>query len=49
MLVIALAFRVGGVGPVYSECGADPGALDLIWRLGDLAADGGDIRDILFG
>jgi hypothetical protein len=49
MLVVAMAFRASGIGPVYSECRADPGALDLIWKLGDIAAGGGDIRDYLFG
>jgi cytosine/adenosine deaminase-related metal-dependent hydrolase len=49
MLVVAMAFRASGVGSAYSECRADPGALDLISKLGDVAAAGGDIRDYLFG
>jgi cytosine/adenosine deaminase-related metal-dependent hydrolase len=49
VLVVAMAFRASGIGPMYSECRADPGALDLIWNLGEVAAAGGDIRDHLFG
>lgn len=49
MLVVAMAFRASGLGPTCSECRADPGALDLIWKLGDIAAGGGDIRGYLFG
>jgi hypothetical protein len=49
LLVVAMAFRANGIGPMYSECRTDPGALDLIWKLGDIAAGGGDIRECLFG
>jgi hypothetical protein len=49
MLVIAMAFRNGGVSPLCSECRPDVSLLDFVWRLGDVAATGGDIRDCLFG
>jgi hypothetical protein len=49
MLVIAMAFRNGGVGPQCSECRPDVSLMDFIWRLGEVAASGCDIRDFLFG
>ena len=49
MLVIAMAFQNGGVGPQCSECCPDVSLMDFIWRLGEVAASGGDIRDFLFG
>ena len=49
MLVIAMALRHGGVGPLSSECPLDPAVLDFIWRLGDVAGSGGDVREFLFG
>jgi hypothetical protein len=49
MLVIAMAFRDGGVGAMCSESPLDLPLLDFIWRLGDVAASGGDIRALIFG
>jgi hypothetical protein len=49
MLAMALSFRAGGVGRVYSGCLPDLQVLDFVWRLGEVAAAGGDIRDHLFG
>lgn len=49
LLRVAMAFRAEGIGPLYSECRPDPALLDFVWRLGDLAAGGGDPRDLLFG
>jgi hypothetical protein len=46
---VAMAFRAGGVGPLYSECSPDPALLDFIWRVGKTAEDGGDLRRLLFG
>jgi hypothetical protein len=44
-----MAIRASGVGPVHSECCADPDLLDFVWRLGAHAAAGGDPRELLFG
>jgi hypothetical protein len=49
MLVIATAFRTSAIGPMSSECGPDLRLLDFIWRLGEVAASGGDVRDFLLG
>jgi hypothetical protein len=49
MLAIAIAFRSGGVGPLYAECCPDPALLDFVWTLGEHAAAGGEPRDLLFG
>jgi hypothetical protein len=49
LLYVAMALRTGGVGPLSSECCADPAMLDYIWRLGEHAQAGGDPRDLLFG
>jgi len=49
MRAMALAFRTSGLGPVYPGCTPDLGAVDFIWRLGEVAAAGGDIRDLLLG
>lgn len=49
LLHVAIALRAGGIGPLSSECGADPAILDFIWKLGDHAQTGGDARDLLFG
>lgn len=46
---IALAFRTTGLGPVYAGCTPDLGVRDFIWRAGDVAAAGGDVRDLLLG
>lgn len=49
LLVIAMAFREDGVGRLSSECGLELPVLDFIWRLGEVAASGGNIREFLFG
>jgi hypothetical protein len=49
MLGVAMAFRSGGIGPLYTECAPDPTLLDFVWSLGEHAAAGGDLRDLLFG
>ena len=49
MHAMALAFRASGLGPVYPGCTPDLGVIDFIWRLGEVAAAGGDIRDLLLG
>jgi hypothetical protein len=49
LLQTALALRTGTVGPLCSECHPDLAVLDFLWQLGDLAAAGGDPRDLLFG
>ena len=46
---IALAFRTTGLGPGYAGCTPDLGVRDFIWRAGDVAAAGGDVRDLLLG
>ncbi|MGH3083865.1 MAG: hypothetical protein ACRDNP_07340 [Gaiellaceae bacterium] len=37
------------MGPLYSECCPDPALLDFAWELGEVAAAGGDVRELLFG
>jgi hypothetical protein len=49
LLYVAMVLRRGGVGPLSSECCADPATLDFIWKLGEHAQAGGDPRDLLFG
>jgi hypothetical protein len=49
MLAMAMSFRAEGVGRIYAGCRPDPAVLDFIWRLGEVAAAGGDIRDEIFG
>lgn len=49
LLQIAIALRSGGWGYLSSECAPDPDLLGFVWRLGDLAAAGGDPRELLFG
>jgi hypothetical protein len=49
LLDVAMALRAGGVGPLSSECCADPAILDFIWTVGEYAQAGGDPRDLLFG
>jgi hypothetical protein len=46
---VATALRAGGVGPISSECWADPAILDFIWKVGEHAQAGGDPRELLFG
>ena len=49
LLAIATAVRAGAVGPLSSECCPDTALLDFLWQLGELAAAGGNPRDLLFG
>ena len=49
LLVVAMAFRHGGVGPCCSEAAPDLALLDFVWQVGEIAASGGDVRDFLFG
>jgi hypothetical protein len=49
LLTIAMALRSGGIGPVSSECGVDRRLLEFIWRIGEVAAAGGEPRKLLFG
>jgi len=49
LLTIAMALRSGGIGPVSSECDVDRGLMEFIWRIGDVAAAGGEPRELLFG
>lgn len=49
LLEIAMAFRSGAIGPLSTECGIDHGLLEFIWRIGDVAAAGGEPRELLFG
>jgi hypothetical protein len=49
VLVLAMAFRSGGIGPVSSEAPLpDPALLSFLYELGEIAATGGDIRERLF-
>lgn len=49
MLRVAVALRANGVGPICSECPADAALLEFVWELGEVAATGGDPRNLLFG
>jgi hypothetical protein len=49
VLLIAMAFRASGIGPVSSECASDVALLDFVFELGEIAAGGSDIRPRLFG
>jgi hypothetical protein len=49
LLSIAIVIRSGGVGPLCSECCPDLAVLDFVWQLGEIAAAGGDPRELLFG
>ncbi|MGO9749986.1 MAG: hypothetical protein ACLP8S_21810 [Solirubrobacteraceae bacterium] len=49
LLYVAMVLRAGGIGPLSSECSADPAILDFVWKLGEHAQAGGDPRDLLFG
>jgi hypothetical protein len=49
LLEIAMAFRSGAIGPLSTECGIDHRLLEFIWRIGDVAAAGGEPRELLFG
>ena len=49
VLLVAMALRSSGIGPVSSECPSDVALLDFVFELGEIAARGGDIRPRLFG
>ena len=49
VLLIAMAFRASGTGPMTSECHVDLALLDYLFELGEIAAGGHDIRPRLFG
>jgi hypothetical protein len=50
VLVLVMAFRSGGIGPLPSEGPRpDPAMLEFLHELGEIAAAGGDIRERLFG
>jgi hypothetical protein len=50
VLALVMAFRSGGMGPIYSEGPRpDPTMLEFLYELGEIAAAGGDIRERLFG
>jgi hypothetical protein len=50
LLVLVMAFRSCGIGPVSSEVPPpDLAMLDFLYGLGEIAAAGGDIRERLFG
>ena len=44
-----MALRAGHIGPFYAACPPDPKVLDFVWHVGEVAAAGGDPRDLLFG
>ena len=49
LLVLSMGYRAGIVPPPSSECAPDPDLLDFVYRLGEVAARGGDPRELLFG
>jgi hypothetical protein len=50
VLVLVMAFRSGGIGPVSSEVPRpDLAMLEFLYELGEIAAADGDIRERLFG
>jgi hypothetical protein len=49
VLLIAMAFRRSGIGPISSECRPDLALLDFVFEIGEIAARGGDIRARVFG
>ncbi|HJW35679.1 MAG TPA: hypothetical protein VJ769_03515 [Actinomycetes bacterium] len=50
VLVLVMAFRSSGIGPVSGEGPLpDLAMLDFLYELGEIAAANGDIRDRLFG
>jgi hypothetical protein len=49
VLVLAMAFRSSGIGPVSGESPSpDLAVLEFLYELGEMASRGGDIRDRLF-
>jgi hypothetical protein len=49
MLTMAMTIRSGQICCSCSGLRPDPALLDYLWRLGQIAAAGGDIRQLLFG
>jgi hypothetical protein len=49
LLVMVMACRNTGIGPISSECMSNYSEFDFLWELGEIAAQGGDIRARLFG
>jgi hypothetical protein len=50
VLVLVMAFRSSGIGPISSEVPPpDLAMLDFLYELGEIAAADGDIRQRLFG
>jgi hypothetical protein len=50
VLVLVMAFRTSGIGPVSSEVPLpDLAMLEFLYELGEIAAADGDIRERLFG
>jgi hypothetical protein len=50
VLVLVMAFRSCGIGPVSSEVPPlDLAMLEFLYELGEIAAADGDIRERLFG
>jgi hypothetical protein len=50
VLVLVMAFRSSGIGPISSESPRpDLAMLDFLYELGEIAAADGDIRQRLFG
>jgi hypothetical protein len=48
VLVMAMAVRSDGIRHTSSELHVDPNLLAYLWRLGEIAAAGGDVRQLLF-
>jgi len=49
ILVLAMAFRSGGIGAISSESPLpNLGMLNFLYELGEIAAAGGNIRERLF-
>ena len=49
LLQVATAVRTAGIGPLTSECGADPQLLDFVWTLAYSVEGGDDVRELVFG
>jgi hypothetical protein len=49
LLQFAMALRAGTFGTLSSELRPDPTLLEFLRELGELAAAGGEPRDLLFG
>jgi hypothetical protein len=47
--LVTVAIGSGQLGYTGIGLQADPRVLDHLWQLGKAAADGGDIRELLFG